>query len=377
MKCRICGCEFFNEPLSSFNNMPAGAQNLPDKTSLKKDKGVNLKVCQCSGCGLVQLDSKPVSYYRDVIRAAAFSEEMKAFRLKQFADFVKKFSLKEKKVIEIGCGKGEYLSLMKECGVNVYGIEHLLESVKVCQKNDLDVSRGFVEKDSFEIAESPFDAFFILNFLEHLPNPNLTLRGIYNNLAEGAVGLVEVPNFDMMLRQKLFSEFIPDHLLYFTKKTLAFALELNGFEILECSNVWHDYIISAVVRRKKRLEIADFDQYQAKLKDQLEGFLNQFEIKQVAIWGAGHQSLAVLAIANLTDKIKYVVDSATFKQGKYTPATHLPILAPEVLKTDPVEAIIIMAASYSDEVVRIVRAEFDNKLKIAVLRDFGLEILKD
>ena len=82
---------------------------------------------------------------------------------------------------------------------------------------------------------APFDAFFILNFLEHLPDQRATLRGIYNNLTAGGVGLIEVPNFDMIVRQKLFSEFTADHLFYFTRDTLSTTLSRNGFDIIGCS----------------------------------------------------------------------------------------------------------------------------------------------
>ena len=94
----------------------------------------------------------------------------------------------------------------------------------------------------------------------------------------------------------------------------------------------------------------------------------------MAIWGAGHQALAVIAMTNIAKKIKYVVDSAPFKQNKYTPATHIPIVAPEMLLTDKVDALIVMAAGYSDEVAGIIKRKYDN-IQIAVLRDFGLEII--
>ncbi len=87
-------------------------------------------------------------------------------------------------------------------------------------------------------------------------------------------------------------------------------------------------------------------------------------------WASG---LAVISLMDLAGKIKYVVDSATFKQGKYTPATHVPIVSPDALDSDPVDAIIVMAASYSDEVARIIRQKFDKNINIAILRDFGLK----
>ena len=119
-KCRVCGYNFFKEPLLRYENMPKAAQFLPDVTSLESDKGVSLQVCQCSGCGLVQLSNASVPYYREVIRAAAISEEMADFRRKQFESFIKRFSLKGKKVIEIGSGRGEYLSIMRRVGAEAY-----------------------------------------------------------------------------------------------------------------------------------------------------------------------------------------------------------------------------------------------------------------
>lgn len=372
-KCRVCGNKFFQRPLLRYKNMPKAAQFFPDTRSLKSDKAVNLEVCQCSGCGLVQLSNDPVPYYKEVIRAAGFSEEMKSFRKKQFMGFVKKYSLKKKKIIEIGCGQGEYLSIMRQFARESYGLEYSEASVRQCVKNGLKVSKGFIQDSAERLKFAPFDAFFILSFLEHLPDPNSALQGIANNLREGAVGLVEVPNFDMILRKKLFSEFIGDHLFYFTRETLNTALKLNGFEVIDSKEVWREYIISAVVKKKQKLDISDFSNHQARLKKEIEGCLRSFKNKKVAIWGAGHQALAVISLLNLADKIRYVVDSAVFKQDKFTPATHILIVSPDALKSDPVDAVIVMAASYSDEVAGIIRQRFSRNINIFILRDFGLE----
>lgn len=375
-KCRVCNNKLAYEPLITYKNMPCCAQFLPDKKSLKKDRGIKLEIYQCKGCGLVQLSNNPVAYYREVIRAAAFSKEMKEFRVRQFNAFVKKYSLKRKKAIEIGCGRGEYLRLMKQTGANVFGLEWSEESVSQCIKKSLKVFQGFVDNGNYQIKESPFDAFFILNFLEHLPDPNSTLRGIYNNLTEEGIGLIEVPNFDMMLQKKLFSEFTRDHLFYFTKETLKELLTLNGFDVLENKIIWHDYIISATVKKRKKLDLSMFNKHQKIVKNDIKKYLARFQPKNVAIWGAGHQALAMISLINAADKIKYVIDSAPFKQNKYTPASHIPIVAPASLNSDPVSAIIIMAAGYSDEVVKIIRQKYRKRITIAVLRDYGLELIK-
>ena len=113
---------------------------------------------------------------------------------------------------------------------------------------------------------------------------------------------------------------------------------------------------------------------QEKINSELRAFINRFPPRSVAVWGAGHQALAALALGDLGGTIRYVVDSAPFKQNRFTPATHLPIVPPARLADDPPAAIIVMAASYSDEVARLIREHHRLDLPVAVLRPHGLEI---
>jgi SAM-dependent methyltransferase len=373
--CRVCAGAL--DVLLQYDEMPKAAQHLPLKSELDTERGVDLEVCQCMSCGLVQLSNEPVPYYKEVIRAAAYSEEMKEFRINQFKELVEKYSLQNKKVIEVGCGKGEYLSLMSIAGMDAYGIEYAPESVKECRKENLQVFEGYLETGDDKISEESFDGFFILNFFEHLPDPNGALAGIAANLTDDGIGLIEVPNFDMILKNNLFSEFINDHLFYFTKETLISTLSQNGFEVLEANEVWHDYIISIVVRKRQKAKVEEFYKQQQKLKQELHAYINRFEDQKVAIWGAGHQALAIISLTKLhkSDKIKYVIDDAPFKQGKYTPASHLPIVAANKIYSDPVNAIIVMGASYSCEIAAKIRRTFDKSINVAILRDYGLEYI--
>jgi len=320
----------------------------------------------------VQLDCEPVHYYREVIRAVGVSLEMRLFRLGQFREFVSQNRLRGKRLVEIGCGRGEYLNLLLEAGADGYGLEWGEEAVSGCAASGLRVVRGFVESEDYTIPGGPFDAFVILSYFEHLPQPNAVLRGIAKNLVAGGVGLVEVPNFDMILREHLFAEFMRDHLFYFTRRTLTTALEMNGFEVVEMREVWQDYILSAVVRKRQELDLSAFTARQQRLQDEFEAFLGRH--RNVAAWGAGHQAFAIMALMGLGGKLRYVVDSAPFKQGKLTPVSHIPIVAPDTLRTDPVDALIVMAGSYSDEIVAIVREKFQG-VTLAVLRETGLEVL--
>ena len=153
------------------------------------------------------------------------------------------------------------------------------------------------------------------------------------------------------------------------------TLERNGFEIIECKEIWYDYIISAVVRKRQKTDISHFKKHQNNITKQIKDYISHFGSNNIAIYGAGHQALATMSLTNIKNDVKYVIDDATFKQDKFTPATHLPIVPRSILKTDPVEAIIIMAASYSDEIARKIYKQFGKKINIAILREDGLEIL--
>ena len=377
--CRVCGGNLLANPLLQFENMPGAAQYMPDEDTLATDKGENLNVCQCPDCGLVQLNGAPVSYYREVVRAAGFSDEMKAFRKKQFQEFSSKYELAGRKVLEIGCGKGEYLRLLNDQGMAAEGLEYAQASVDACVASGLVAHQGYLDDDMPGLSGlpglpgGPYDAFVMLNFLEHMPDPRKALKNLRANLADGGIGLIEVPNFDMIVKEGLFSEFISDHLFYFTRDTLLNLLNISGFEVLDCQAVWHDYSLSATVRIRPQTDLSDFSVEQNKISAEINSFIDKHAPGQVAIWGAGHQALAVISLAKLAGRVKYVVDSADFKQGKFTPATHLPIVSPATLISDPVDAVIVMAASYSDEVARVIRRDYDALIDVAVLRSFGLE----
>jgi hypothetical protein len=180
-----------------------------------------------------------------------------------------------------------------------------------------------------------------------------------------------------MLKNGMYSEFTTDHIFYFTEKTLRTVLETHGFEVIEINSIWHDYILSAQVKKRSALNIKSFTTKQNKIVNELRNFVNKFKKNEVIIWGAGHQALAVISIANLDLKVSHVVDSAKFKQDKYTPGTHLLIKDPQSIHQDLPKAIIIMAAAYSDEVANILNIQYPEVKYIAILREDDLEVMND
>ncbi len=371
--CRVCGKKLLPDPLFRMDHMPSAAQYFPVEGTLSEDRGIPLILHQCSGCGLVQRTGEPVPYFREVIRASAYSPAMKEFRLRQFSGWISKHHLEGKKILEPGCGRGEYLELMRSCGMDVFGTEYGVESVQFCRERHLRVEPLFFEEGTETLRDAPFDAFFLLNELEHIPSVPLFLQGIRSNLKPGAPGLIEVPNFDLIRRHDLLTEICAEHLYYFSRTTLCSTLEGNGFDVISCTPVWDDYILSAEVVTRSPLSLEGFDRKRNQIAEEVSRFLAGSN--RPAVWGAGHQAMAVLAMLGLSARtIRYVVDSSPLKQGCYTFATHIPIVSPEHLETDPPDSMMVLCAGYSDEVAQQIRTRFGTSVRLAVMRPDRLEV---
>ena len=74
--------------------MPPQAQFFPE-TKKDSNLGIDLIASQCNGCGLIQLENENVTYYREVVRASGFSNEMNNFRFNQFEKLIKSYKLQK------------------------------------------------------------------------------------------------------------------------------------------------------------------------------------------------------------------------------------------------------------------------------------------
>ncbi len=378
LKCLVCGEALFSEPLMELENMPASAQDIPDMEEISSDAGITLRLCQCRGCGLVQLDCGPVSYFRDVIRSGGLSTTMVSLRRRQYSALVEKYRLKNRKIIEVGCGQGEFLSILKEFPVRAFGIEHKRELVFKAKNRGLSVAEGFVEDGAARIPGGPFDAFLSFNFLEHQPDPNGMLQGISSNLSGEGIGLVTVPSLEYILEQDSWYELIRDHLAYYTFDTLRFLMEKNGFEVLEQEVVNRD-TLSVVVRKRRRQDGGRLSRNLARLCDEVNTYINYpgGGKKKTALWGASHQGFTLAAAAGLAEKVEYIIDSAPFKQGRYAPVSHIPILSPDEALSRPVDQIIIIAPGYTGEIAGIIREKFGTRVEIAAVTGERLQRYED
>jgi 2-polyprenyl-3-methyl-5-hydroxy-6-metoxy-1,4-benzoquinol methylase len=357
--------------------MPSRAQYFPNSDIEAKSLLVSLNLKQCKDCGLVQILGKPVDYYREVIRSNKVSGAMRSFRLAQLRDFVEKYNLKSRLILEVGCGNGDILEILRELKCNFHGMEHKSEFVENLEKDGYKVFAGYPSESQNLNLENLYSAFLSLNVLEHTPNIKEFLSGIRKMLNPDAVGLIEVPNFEMIVAKGMISEFMLEHLTYFDRATLRLALESSGFEIIDIKEVWHNYMLSAVVRLRPPLNIGHSIRQWNLLKNEIHEFFNTYTQDEICVWGAGHQSLAVISILELQNRIKFIVDSSKNKQGLFAPSSGIPIVAPEVIKnSSSVKCVLVMGGSYTQEIIESLSANFSNTLKIITIDGTKLVELK-
>ena len=375
-RCIACGAPLWETPLLTLDNMPASAQHMPDAQGVKEDRGLTLDLCQCMGCGLVQFDCEPVDYYRDVIRAGGFSKTMVELRRYQYKHLIDSYHLEGKKFIEVGCGQGEFLKVLSEFPVEVHGIEHDPHLVELARAQGLDVTEGFTETEDTRLAGGLYDVFLSFNFLEHQPDPSTMLQAIYRNLEDDAMGLITVPSFEYIMDHNSYYELIRDHLAYYTFETLTPLLERNGFQVEECEVINRD-TLSVIVRKRPQMDTENLLECYVNLKREMETYMKYLDAwdKKVAIWGASHQGFTLAATTKLGEKARYIIDSAPFKQGKFAPASHLPIVGPDHFHEHPVDAIIITAPGYTDEIAASIRQKFGTSVEIRAMRSNHLEMV--
>ncbi len=373
-RCIVCGSKI--KGLFQIENMPASAQNIPSREELGGERGISIRLCACQGCGLVQLDSPPVDYYKDVIRAGGYSTTMADLRRSQYREFIELAKLEGKKIVEAGCGRGEFLKMLLPFPVEAFGIEHKKDLVEIAKKEGLRVEEDFPEGPEHRLSHGPFDAFTSFNFLEHQPHPRAYLQCLYNNLTPEGWGLITVPSFEYIQEQNSFYEIIPDHIAYYTAESLTHVLQGAGFTVVKQEIVNRD--THAVIVKKRPLpDVSGILGRKEAIGAEVEALVKagEREGKRTAIWGASHQGFTLCAVTGVGDKICYIIDSAPFKQGKFAPASHVPIVSPGEARENPADVIVIVAPGYTAEIAGLIRKDFPAGTEIYTLKTDRLEKL--
>lgn len=345
MICRGCGSSNC-KVLGCFQNFPSSAQAFYEsRASGQLDASQSFDLIQCESCALVQIDCYPVSYYKSVITAASIGAASEKKLYEEWAPILAAFELNGGSALEVGAGRGDFVKILRKWGLSAVG----LESKPVGDSDSLMIDGYFPEIQ----LDQTFNLIVCNNFLEHHPTPKKFLESIYNHLNANGIFYVSVPRFEYLYERGCFYELIPDHLSYFTQSSLQNILQNSGFEVLKqyTKNNHNDHV--AICKKRTLLsldqKLIDFEE----IVNSLRLFLCDYDAPKppVTVWGAGHRTLSLLSMVN-SSRIKQIIDSAPFKQGKYAPITGLPVISPDEFLDSPTDILLLMLpGSYAEQVL--------------------------
>ena len=203
----------------------------------------NIDLATCRQCGLMQAQPIPSAdflkrFYEDefgkdpLCGAHSGEDNEPGFRrraLLQFDSVKKIFRLNGKtgKILDVGCHAGSFLSLFKERGWEVVGLDPNPRAAWAEKWYGIKVQAGMFEKGLFK--ENTFDAILHSHVLEHVPDPKSVLQEFCHILKPGGWVFIEVPN-ETLFTVKTGS--IKPHLYFFSASTLRRLAESAGFEVV-------------------------------------------------------------------------------------------------------------------------------------------------
>lgn len=146
--------------------------------------------------------------------------------------------------LDIGCGSGSYLSLLKHYGWKVFGVDLSQKAAESAKKNfGIDVHIG--ELESIPFPPNTFDYINMSHVLEHVASPVDTLKKVKELLKPGGIVYAEVPNYESFSRKRSQEYWYPwetpRHLFMFSPQTLEQAFKESGLEIIKIETVVYNF----------------------------------------------------------------------------------------------------------------------------------------
>lgn len=249
----------------------------------RKDRFSGKTFCyvRCHSCGLIYLNPRPdseeiLSYYPAGYEAylpiqtlSVVERWQKKRALRMLSRFVSQYQ-SSGRLLDVGCGTGDFLKEMQNLGWEVQGVEPDSQSVATARKiYGLDVFAGPLS--TFQAPEEVFDVVTMWDVLEHLPSPKSALQQIYRWLRNNGYLIFSIPNLQSF-DANLFGTYwigwdAPRHLYLFPISTLINLLNTIGFNIItQCcftggqGSFWlslHFLIKEKIVGEKSRMSLFD------------------------------------------------------------------------------------------------------------------------
>lgn len=189
----------------------------------------------CDSCSFVFSTSIPSNqeledYYSGEYELTEFFSPITAKRYEEVLDRFEHIK-KTKNLLDVGTGSAFFAEIAIKRGWNVYGTELTDKTIERAEEKGVKMSKGKLEDIQFE--SNFFDLVVCIEVIEHVSFPSTFIKEIQRTLRTGGAAYISTPNFNSLLRRRLKSKYdvigYPNHLSYFTAKTLKSLFASNGF----------------------------------------------------------------------------------------------------------------------------------------------------
>ena len=162
------------------------------------------------------------------------------------------------RLIEVGCGGGEFLAEARAAGYDVCGVEASPAAAEEARRRVPGATVVVGELPEVAPGLPPFDVCVMWDVLEHVRDPVSLLETVHGLLAPGGVIALATPSLDAWsarLLRRRWMEYKPEHLFYFDRATLQTALFRGGFAGVVVQPGWKVLSLGYVARHFERFPV--------------------------------------------------------------------------------------------------------------------------
>lgn len=258
---------------------------------------------------------------------------------------------KESLIVDIGCGKGGFVELLRDKGINAIGYDNAY------QGSSTYIRRSFFSIDSHDRG----DLLTLRHVLEHIPSPWDFLESIA--AANNYQGLlyVEVPDLEWILEHRSYFDLFHEHVNYF--RWDDFLLRFGAGVIFKSKSFGGQYLsviinLGSVSDCRCSLALegdydlqAAFDQL-SEHEDRTYAALT--EAHKIVLWGAAAKGVMFAAKSPeaIRRKMIYAIDINPRKQGQFMPISGIEVVDPAmgVTRLEPSTLVVIVNPNYEQEI---------------------------
>lgn len=328
----------------------------------------------CDACGFISnlaFDSKLTEYSGRYEETQAFSATFNKFHKSLVERLIHDHNLHGKRILEIGCGKGEFLKMICELGGNEgigFDPGFRPERLETNESQNIEFVQDFYGE---KYAQEKANFVCCKMTLEHISNAGDFIGGVRRAIGENDSDVFfQVPEAMRILHDCAFEDIYYEHCSYFSQGSLARLFRNNGFDVMKLATEYDDQYLTVEARptingrgfspiegeddmELMRQYVSDFpSRVQEKLK-YWRDVLNKAQTngQVVALWGSGSKAVSFLTSLGITAEVNHVIDINPHRWGHFMSGTGQPIVAPSQLKELRPDLIIVMNPVYRDEIV--------------------------